>query len=120
MIDLLHHSLEVLRFVPGPTLDPEGEDLGHPAGTEIVAGTFRGQIQPISARERASAAGRDASVGTYRIFLEPAAIGVVTPDSVISKSGAPDADLDGRYSVVVVRNAAGIGHHLELDANRIT
>lgn len=120
MIDLLHHSLDVVWFVAGPTLDPEGEDLGHPAGSELVAGTVRGQIQPISARERASALGRDVNVGLYRIFLEPAAIDIVDADVVIRKSGSPNENLDGDYRVVLVRDAAGIGHHLELDANRTT
>lgn len=117
--DLLRHSLDVVTHVSGATLDSEGADLGHPAGTEAVA-SFRGLVQPRSARERASSAGRDVNIGAYRIFLEAAALGVVTPDSTIRKSGAPDPDMNGTYRVLFVGNAAGQGHHVEIDADRQT
>lgn len=120
MLDLLRHELEILVFVAGGVLDPEGEDLGHPAGSTLVVGPFRGLVQPRSSRERASAAARDVNVGDYRIFLEGAAIGAVDADMVVRKADAVDVDLNGDYRILFVGNAAGQGHHLELDASRTT
>lgn len=121
MIDLFRHELEiVLELADDPeTLDPEGADYGTPASSEVVAATVRGLIQPRSARERASIAGNDVAIGSYRGFLEIAAIDSVTQDAIIRKSGDPDADLDGDYRVLFVGNAAGWGHHVELDLERI-
>lgn len=120
MIDLLRHDLLVVVFTSGGVLDPEGADSGHPAGAEVVLGPYRGLVQPRSARERASASGRDVNVGDFRIYLEGPAIEVVDADVVIRKTADPDPDLDGDYRVLFVGNAAGMGHHLELDADRLT
>lgn len=117
---LLRHELEVVWQLEEGTLDPEGEDLGHALSTETVAATVRGLVQPRSSRERASASGRDVNIGTHRIYLEPSALDVVTADAVIRKAGAPDADLDGDYRILFVGNAAGQGHHIEVDADRLT
>lgn len=116
----LRHELSIVVFVDDGTLDPEGADLGHPVGTTLVVGPFAGRIEPKSARERASSVGRDVNVGDYRIFLEAGAIGAVDADMVVRKAGGLDTDLDGDYSIAFVGNAAGAGHHLELDANRAT
>ena len=119
MIDLLRHELEVVWLVAGGALDPEGADYGGPAATATVVGTYRGLIQPKSARERASVLGNDVAIGDFRIYLEMPAIDVVTQDALIRKTGDPDPDLDGDYRILFVGNAAGWGHHIELDAQRI-
>ena len=119
--DLLRHTIAVVNpnGTPG-TLDPEGGDYGKPAGGETVRGTFAGLVQPRSGRERLAIAASGLAVGTYRIFLEEAAIGVVDPDDVLRKSGDPESDMNGDYRIVgEVANAAGFGHHLEIDAERI-
>lgn len=117
---LFRHDLEVVWTVANAALDAEGEDLGHPATAETIAGTFRGLVQPRSARERASSTGRDINVGDFRIYLEGAALDVVDADVVIRKVAGLDADLDGDYRILFVGNAAGQGHHVELDGDRLT
>lgn len=117
---LFRHDLSIIWQLEAGTLDPEGADLGHPRSTETVAGTVRGLVQPRSARERASASGRDVNVGDFRVYLEAIALDIVNADVVIRKAGDPDPDLNGDYRVLFVGNAAGQGHHLELDADRLT
>lgn len=117
--DLLRHELEVVtESLTGAPLATDGEDRGHRARTATVVGTFHGLIQPRTARERLSWNGVDTSIGTHRIYLEAAAIGQVDTDMVVVKAGGLDPDLDGTYKIGFVGNAAGWGHHLELDATR--
>lgn len=121
MNGLLRHELEVIGDIASGTLDPDGEDRGHLPKTATVLGTYRGLIQPKSARERASVAGVDANIGTHRIYLERAALELpVDSDMRVRKSGDPDADLNGEYRLFFVGNAAGFGHHAELDAEKVT
>jgi hypothetical protein len=118
--DLLVHTVELRRSVPGGTLDPEGEDRGHLATTDTLVGTYLGLVQPRTARERANATRDDASIGTHRIYLEASAIGVVTSDDYLRKTGTFADDLNGDYRIVgEVANAAGMGHHLEVAAERV-
>lgn len=117
---LLRHSLVRVSDVPSAVLDPDGEDRGHRATTATDGATYRGLIQPRSARERASVASSDVNIGTHRIYLEASALGVVDVDDRLRKDAvAPDADLAGTYRIVAIANAAGQGHHLEIDAELI-
>lgn len=118
--DLLRHSIVLVRDGSPAALDPEGDDRGHPATTPADVATYAGLIQPRDARERLSVAGNDVNVGTHRIYLEAAAIGVVDVDDRLRKEAtAPGADLAGEYRIVGIANAAGMGHHLEVDAELI-
>lgn len=110
------HSLVVVRQTHSGSLDAEGADLGVPTGAERVSSAFAGLIQPKSARERAATTGEGTNVGTFRIYTPVRDIG---PDDVLRKSGSPEADLNGDYRVLFVGNAAGMGHHLEIDADRL-
>lgn len=117
---LLRHSIDVVGDVVSGTLDPDGEDWGHPGVTPTVLGTYRGLIQPKTAREVASTTGTDANVGAFRVYLERAALELpVDTDMRLVKSGDPDPDLDGTYQVTYVGNAAGFGHHAEIVATRL-
>ena len=110
------HSLVVVRPDHSGALDAEGADLGVPTGAERVSASFVGLIQPKSGRERATATGEGPSVGAFRIYLPIRDLG---PDDVLRKTGTPDSDLNGDYRVIFVGNAAGMGHHLEVDADRL-
>ena len=119
MIGLLRHTLEVVSLVASGSLDSDGEDRGHLTRTPTVLATYRGLIQPKRARERVSVAGTDTNVSTHRIYIEGAALELpVDSDMRIRKVGTVDADLNGDYLVDFVGNAAGYGHHIEIDATR--
>ncbi len=110
------HSLVVVRQDHSGTLDAEGADLGIPTGAERVSAPFVGLIQPKSSRERAIPTGEGASVGAFRIYTPVRDLG---PNDVLRKSGDPEPDLNGDYRVLFVGNAAGMGHHYEIDADRL-
>lgn len=117
---LLRHSIVLVRDGSPAALDAEGDDRGHPGTTPSDVATYAGLIQPKTARERLSVAGSDVNVGSHRIYLEAAAIGSVDVDDRLRKDAtAPDADLAGEYRIVAIANAAGMGHHLEVDADLI-
>lgn len=118
------HRVRVVRQTHSgagaPSLDAEGDDLGVPSGSERVSDPIPALIQPKSARERAAPTGEGANVGNFRIYLPIVDVG---PDDVLRKdsgtNGDPDADLDGDYRILFVGNAAGMGHHLEVDVDRL-
>ena len=118
------HRVKIVRQTHSgagaPALDPEGADLGVPSGAERVSAVVPALIQPKSAKERAATTGEGANVGNFRIYLPVRDVGphdVIRKDSVAN--GDPDADLDGDYRVLFVGNAAGMGHHLEVDVDRL-
>lgn len=113
------HAVTVVGDVAGGSLDPDGEDRGHLATTVATFFAGAGWIQPRSARERASVLATGVSIGTHRIYLDASAVGLVDADMTVVKAGTPGADLNGSYRIREVRNAAGVGHHMELDADRI-
>jgi hypothetical protein len=119
ILEVLTHSLEVVRTSYSAP-DAEGDDYGQGTESSSVVATYRGLIQPRTARERATVSGEGASIGRYRGFLEAAAIGLVGPDDVIRKGAvAPGASLAGDYRILFIGNAAGQDHHLELDLERV-
>lgn len=119
ILEVLTHSLEVVRSSYSAP-DAEGADYGHGTESTSVVGTYRGLIQPRSAKDRATSTSEGANVGAFRGFLEAGAIGNVGPDDVVRKAAvAPGADLAGDYRILFVGNAAGRDHHLELDLERV-
>lgn len=114
------HRLVRVSDVPSGSLDPDGEDRGHPATTATDGATYAGWIQPRSSREVASVASDGVNIGSHRIYLEPAALAVLDVDDRLRKDATePGADLAGTYRIIAIRNAAGVGHHVEIDADRI-
>ncbi len=116
--DRLTHVVHLVRDVTTGTDD----EYGQPTTTLDVGEDFRAAIQPKSAREIALISQAGAAIGDWTIFLLPR---VVTPaDKVIHESEVcpvrEEADLpDATFELTGVRNAAGLGHHLELDARLI-
>jgi hypothetical protein len=117
------HLVEIVAdFVVGP-LDPEGGDRGHPSTVEAVVDVIPGWIQPKGSRERASVRSDDVNVGSHRIYLDAVAIPIVDEDMRLRHdsvaNGDGHANLDGTYRIVGLQDAAGVGHHLAVDADRI-
>lgn len=110
---LLDHRVHIVRRVDGVD-----DSYGQPTQTDEIGETFAAAIQPKSVREVVAISQAGAAIGDYTIFLAPR---LLTEADVIVHDTAtcpkPDvADFaDCRFEVTGVRNAAGIGHHLEVD-----
>jgi len=115
---LLDHRVYLKRDV---ALGPDDE-WGQPTTTEEVSGPFNASIQPKRVREVALVSQAGATIGEYTIFALPRR--VRGGDAIIHDSAmcglADDRDYPTlRFEVTGVRNAAGRGHHLEIDAKLV-
>jgi len=113
----LIHTLSVVRQIETGDLDDYGQPVTTPISTSVS-----GLPQPKRIREVAAIHEAGATIGTWTIFL---AIADVTAGDAITHLDAtcavPDSvDLgDHQWNVTGIRNAAGIGHHLEVDASLV-
>lgn len=96
----LIHTLVVERATAGAV-----DDYGHPARTYATLSTVKGLVQPKSYREVALTSQAGAVVSTHTAYLRPTDI--QEADRILYGSA--------RYEVSGVRDAAGIGHHYEVD-----
>lgn len=105
---MLIHRLAVLRYAEGAR-----DEYGNPAQTQsVLASGVRGLVQPKNVREMAQPSQGGPVTSDHTIFLWP--IDVHESDVIRF-----DPDDGRRYQVDGVRDAAGIGHHLELDAHMV-
>jgi hypothetical protein len=116
--DRLNHVVHLERDETTGTED----DYGHAVTAPATGEDFRANIQPKSAREVALLSQAGAAIGDWTIFTLPRLI--VPADKVIHDSStcpvAEAADLpDATFELTGVRNAAGLGHHLEIDARLV-
>jgi hypothetical protein len=102
--DALIHSLVIERATNGAL-----DEYNQPSQTWATLSEVRGLIQPKSVQEVAQLNQAGAVVSTHTIYMRPTA---VQPADRIRFE--PD---DGRrYEIDGVRDAAGLGHHYEIDA----
>jgi head-tail adaptor len=99
---LLRHTLVVKRLAYAGTVD----DYGQPVLTVTPVGTVRGRIAPKSAREVALVSQAGVVVSTHVGFVRPLA--GLDAGCWIECAGV-------RYDIVGLPDAAGAGHHLELE-----
>lgn len=110
--DRMRHRLAIVR-TPLDFDEADLDAMGQPARGTAVVTEVRGLIQPKNAREVALSTESGAGLSDHTIYLLPSAD--VTGADYIRFD--PD---DGRhYNVTGVRDAAGIGHHLEVDARLV-
>ena len=115
---LLDHTVTLVRQV-GATED----DYGHAETVATDMDTLAASIQPKSARERAQFSQAGIPVSDHTIFLFPVDIrtGDYLRHTAADCAKPAGVDLpDGRYEVTAVPDAAGRGHHLEVDARLIS
>jgi head-tail adaptor len=98
--------------------DPDDDDeYGQPVRSPSTIATVRAAIQPKSDREVALTSQAGAALSDYRIYLLPTDL--TTADAIIHDAQdcpmRPDLP-DARFEIVGVPDAAGLGHHLEVDA----
>ncbi len=114
----LIHSLVIVRKTDSEAEDDYGQAV--PGGTIEYA--VKGLPQPKTVREVAAVAQAGAVIGDWTIFLPPSDLSGA--DAILHrKDSCPigwPADLpDMRFEVTGIRNAAGVGHHYEVDARAV-
>lgn len=115
----LTHTVTIVRL--SSSGDPDDDDeYGHAVRTEAVLDTVKAAIQPKSDQEIALTTQAGAAVADHRIYLLPTDI--TTADAIVHDAQdcpmRPDLP-DARYEVTAVPDAAGLGHHLEVEARVI-
>lgn len=101
--DLLIHSLAVERATSGAL-----DGYGQPARTYATLATFRGRIEPKSAREMAQVNQAGAVVSDHALRTRPRDLRAA--DRIRFEP------TDGRlFEITGIRDIAGAGHHLTVD-----
>lgn len=100
----LLHTLVIERATSGAE-----DDYGQPARTYATLATVAGLVQPKKYQEVALLSQAGAVVSTHTIYMRPTDL--QEADRILY-GGA-------RYEVTGVRDAAGIGHHLEIDCRLV-
>ncbi len=114
----LTHAVTIVRTSASTNPDDDDE-FGQPTVSETYE-TVRAAIQPKRAEEIPLTTQAGAVVADHRIYLLPTSIS--TADAIIHEAQAcpmsPDLP-DARYEITSVPDAAGLGHHLELESKLI-
>jgi hypothetical protein len=118
----LTHRVSIVRKVAvldgdDPTYDSHGQPV---FVDQAVASLIPASIQPKRAREQAAINQAGVPVADHTVYLLP--VDVSTADVIVhDEELCPmTTDLpDATYRVTAVPSAAGIGHHLEIDAKLV-
>lgn len=112
----LTHVVDIVR----PTDTGSFDDYNQPTVTEAVLASVKASIQPKDAREQQAFSQAGAGISDHTVFLLP---------TDIKGSDAIEHDPDdcpltrdlpfSRFEIDGIRNAAGIGHHLEVDVHAV-
>lgn len=104
----LLHTLVIERPTDGAV-----DEYNQPTTTYATLATVPGLIQPKKVEEVAALNQAGATVSTHTAYLRPTEI--QPSDRVRIASG----NMAGTYEIDGIRNAAGIGHHLECDVRMV-
>jgi hypothetical protein len=104
---LLIHSLVVERATSGAL-----DEYGQPSRTYATLATFRGRIEPKSAREVAQLNGAGVVVSDHTLYARPRDL----RESDRIRFEPADGQL---YEITGIRDSAGAGHHLTVDLTLI-
>jgi len=99
------HEVDIERAAEGSR-----DDYGVPAQTWSTLATVPAWVQPKSARELAQLSQGGPVTVTHTIFLDPTDL---SESDRIAYAGKV-------YEIEGIRDAAGYGHHLEVDAHTVT
>lgn len=112
----LTHTVSIVRKNDSNTLD----DYGQPVTSDQVIATVKAAIQPRSGSEQEATSQGGAAVTDYVIYLFP--IDLTTADAIFHDEAVCPVPSDlptGRFEISAVPNAAGLGHHLEVQARLV-
>lgn len=103
----LLHTLQIWRATSG-----SADDYNQPSQTFAAISTVRGLIQPKSGDELAQLSDAGPVRGKYRVFI-PQPVDVTEGDQLLH------LETSEVYEPTFVANAGGVGHHYEIDAERV-
>lgn len=112
----LTHTVTVVRDIDSGAED----DYGQPISTPTVVATPKAAIQSRSEQEQDVTSQAGASIADFTIFTLP--IDVTTADSIShDPATCPMTDdlPELTFEIEGIRNAAGLGHHLEIEARAV-
>jgi hypothetical protein len=119
-VDLIHRLVAVRTTRDDDVGDRD--EYGQPVDVSTDTTAFRGLVQPKEAREQALLSQAGAIASDHTIFAWP--VDIIGADYIAfadpDDETAEDPNDDRRYQVTGIRDAAGIGHHLEIDAVLVT
>lgn len=115
---LLTHTVHIERDADSGAED----DYGHAVTVPETGEDFMAAIQPRTAQEMALVTGSGAPASDHTIFMRPRLLSEA--DKIVHDSSdcaMPDgADFgDVIFEIKGIRNAVGLGHHLEVDAHLV-
>ena len=112
----LTHTVAIVRKADSHNLD----DYGQPMTADAVIATVKAAIQPRRENEQAATSQAGPAVADYVIFMFPTDLS--TADAIFHDADVCPLVRDlptGRFELQGVPNAAGLGHHLEVQARLI-
>lgn len=112
----LTHTVAIVRATATGAYD----DYNQPTETEAELATVKAAIQPRTEQEMALVSQAGAGVGDHVIFMLP--IDVAGADAIVHDQGdCPMTDdlPSMRFEITGIANAAGLGHHLEIEARAV-
>ena len=113
----LTHTVSIVRKSDAHTLD----DYGQPVTSDEVIETVKAAIQPRRENEREAVSQAGAATADHVIFMFPTVLR--TADAIFHDQSVCPVVRDlptARYEISGVPNAAGLGHHLEVQARLIS
>lgn len=112
----LTHTVSILRKADSATLD----DYGQPVTSDAVLTSVRAAIQPRAAQEQPAVNQAGPAVSDHVVYLFPTDL--TSADAIFHDDAVCPVPNDlptGRYEIIGVPNAAGLGHHLEVAARLV-
>lgn len=114
---LLNTTVAIKRTSDTGSLDTEGDDYGHKEQTTATVATVAARIEPKASPmgtqggvQEPTTTWEGTTINDFVVFMRPAD---VTPFDSLT-------DADGNdYKILQVRDAAGDGHHYEIDVRKI-
>jgi hypothetical protein len=104
----LVHRIAIERTTPGAV-----DEWNQPSQTWTTLSEVPGLVQPKAVREIAQLNQAGATVSTHTVYLRPTDIDPA--DRIRVAAGG----MAGLYQIDGIRDAAGLGHHLEIDAREV-
>lgn len=111
----LLHTVTIQRFNEGAD-----DDWGQPSRTYTDHATVRALPQPKTIEEQAITSQAGAVVGSWTVFMQPSDLRE-SDRLAHNQATCPVPSVrdlpTGTFQLTGIRNAAGVGHHLEVDAS---